>query len=484
MKCRTVILLTLAAGSFIWSGCSSVVNSHLQKETMMTGYMNGNTDLVLKEIDSKLKSTSGTGDELMWVLEAGSMNFNLRNYPASIEYFRKAEQLVTEYDDRAMISLRDSGSEALMAVTNLNALPYRGFCRDRILLSFFKALAYLGENNEEAFSAQLRRMRDEQKKVMEDYQKFFDAEQEAVRQTRADNRDVAKALNSTNEKTITSNVDNQEFMSALNQTKQIANHAYGDFLNPAALFLSALGSLRDNLYDNAVIDFRRFYEAMPANPLARQYYVTALKLAGQEVPAELAQVPPFDFPLNSDCVHVIFANGRGPAFRQVAIYLPVMTAWPVCEYYQSPYSRFRVIAGGKAYDSVQIADMDAIISQEYNQRLPGMITRIVISTAIKEAAHYTATALAAHEDELAGALVFAGGLIYKMIFNTADTRSWEILPKEFQLTQFPMPPGRKFVIESPYREITLPENYRSAIIYVNTPSRGFSTVNVFGFNSK
>lgn len=486
---RIATISLLAAASFTWSGCSTIVNSHRQKEPMMESYLKGDVSSVLGIINDKLKSTSGTGDELMWVLEAGSMNFFTGNYPSSLDYFRKAEELIEEYDERALISLRDSGSEGVMAVTNLNALPYRGFCRDRIVLAFYKALAYLGEGKEEAFRAQLRRLRDEQKKVMEDYRKFFDAEQEAVKQARTRDPQLAESLDENGEKSILNNVENREFTDRLKATREVANRGYGDFLNPAAIFLSGLGSIREGYYDNAVIDFQRFYEAMPDNPAARQYYVTALTRAGQQVPPKLQDVKPFDFPLEADCVYVIFSNGRSAAFQQVAMYFPVMSAWPVCEYYPAPYNHFQVAAGGSAYESMLLADMDGIISQEYDQRLTGMIVRIVISTTLKEAAHYGGTWAAGRENPLAGLLVFTGGLIYKIAFNTADTRSWELLPKEFRLAQFPMPGDRRITIipdgrESSKKEITLPENYRSAIIYVHTPGKDVFTVNVLGFTTK
>ena len=133
------------------TGCSTIQNCHSQKEPMMTAYMMGDNAKALAVIENKLKNHSlgsssvvNTGDEVVWRLEAGSLNFNLGNYQTAVDELKMAERLIEEYDDRALISLRDLSSEAATAVTNLNALPYRGLCRDRIALSIFKALAYLG----------------------------------------------------------------------------------------------------------------------------------------------------------------------------------------------------------------------------------------------------------------------------------------------------------------------------------------------------
>ena len=294
---------------------------------------------------------------------------------------------------------------------------------------------------------------------------------------------------------MTGNSQNAEFAAGLKNVREIANRGYGNFLNPAAIFLSGLGNLRDGNFDNARIDFQRLCEAMPNNPTFKQYYATALTLAGRPLPPELNGVPPFGFPVDRDCVYVIFANGRSAAFRQIAIYFPIMTAWPMLEFYRPPFRRLYVNADGRQYETVILADMDGIIAQEFKERLPGMIARIVLSTLIKEAA-YHASIIAIEKsnmDETAKAVALAsvavGGTAYRVAMNTADTRSWEILPKEFQLTQFPMPQNREVTLSTvgaPMGDIkvTLPQNCRSAVIWVGAPSRGNVRCHVLPIPSK
>ena len=188
-----------AAAGFVLVGCSSVVNSHSQKEEMMSDYLKGDNKAALHEIEYKLReptwynsSVVGTGDELVWRLEAGSMNFHVGTFEECIDELKLAEYLIQHYDERADVSARDVGAEAGAALTNLNALPYRGYCRDRIALAVYKALAYLGTGNEEAFHAQIRRLRNEQKKVQDDYSKFFEQEKERLEEEMAQNPDAAK----------------------------------------------------------------------------------------------------------------------------------------------------------------------------------------------------------------------------------------------------------------------------------------------------
>jgi hypothetical protein len=499
-------ILPAATAGFLLAGCSSVVNSHKQKADMMDYYLKGENEDALDEIDYKLRepawynsSVIDTGDELVWRLEAGTMNFHLGNFRECIDQLKIAEELITEYDERADVSARDVGAEAGAALTNLNALPYRGYCRDRIALAVYKALAYLGMGNEEAFHAQIRRLRNEQKKVQDDYSKFFEQEQERLEAEKAQNPDAAKKTEESGSiEKLSENPDNVDFKKGMAKVKEIANKGYGNFLNPAAIFLSGLGSVRDGNYDNARIDFQRLSEAMPNNPLFRQYYVTALEKAGREIPDNLSDVKPFDFPLDENCVYVVFANGRSAALEQIAIYFPIMTAWPMCEFYDAPFRNLVAEADGKKYSSMILADMDGILAQEFDERLPGMITRIVLNTLIKEGAYYAGIAVIAAQDDMdptvqavALASVAVGGAVYRAAMNTADTRTWEILPKEYQLTQLPMPEDRQVKLDlnlnggvAVSKSLQLPEDCKSAIIFVDAPSVQNVAIHVLPIKSK
>ncbi len=455
----------------------------------MAAYMMGDNAQTLLLVNKKLKepawynsSVVNTGDEIVWRLEAGSLNFNLGNYQEAIDQLTEVECLIEEYDERALISLRDMGSEAATAVTNLNALPYRGLCRDRIALSIYKSLAYLGNGNEDAFRAQLNRLRNLQKRVKDDYDKYFDADKQQMDATLDSHKNIATKVNdNASPEALAASDQNQQFAIGWNEAKAIGDKGYGDFMNPAAIFLSGLGSVRDGNFDNARIDFERLCKAMPNNPLFKRYYVTSLVKAGREIPSAYAGVAPFEFPLDHDCVYVIVAHGRTAAFRQIAIYFPVMFAFPVCEYYPAPFSFITVGADGKAHQAVPLSDMDAIHSQEFTTRLPALIIRTVTSTLIKEAANIAAYEAVHHSNMsfehrlIAELAVLIGGAAYRATVNTADTRSWEILPKEFLLTQFPMPQNRTLSVQlngqvQQNLTVDIPAGSRSAILYVNAPS--------------
>ena len=116
------------------------------------------------------------------------------------------------------------GSEAATAVTNLNALPYRGLCRDRIALSIYKSLAYLGNGNEDAFRAQLNRLRNLQKRVKDDYDKYFDADKQQMDATLDSHKNIATKVNdNASPEALAASDQNQQFAIGWNEAKAIGD---------------------------------------------------------------------------------------------------------------------------------------------------------------------------------------------------------------------------------------------------------------------
>ncbi len=486
MNSRQFFSVTLAVtlAGLLFSGCSTVVNSHRQKAALMEDFMKGDREGALSEVRAKLKepcwynsSVINTGDELVWRLEAGSLLFGMGKYQDAVNEFRIGEKLIADYDDRAKVSVRDVGAESAVMLTNLNALPYRGWCRDRIMLAAMKSLAYLGTGNESAFRAQLRRLRTEQKHVQEVYQDTIEKEKAGMSELKKEYPEQTAKAGDVTEKAITGDKRNKEVAESLAVSRKTARRGYGNFLNPMALFLSGLGSLRDGNFSNAAIDFRRLHEALPEQMLYRQLYVSSLQLAGQTVPFALCGIGNLGFSPDRNCVYVLIGTGRGPALEQKDLYFPVMTAWPVCKFYPDTVKTLCVTANQKNITPVLLADMDGILAQEFHERLPGMITRIVLSTLVKEGLYYggiTAVGVSniSTTAKVLGIVSIAvGGAIYRASVNTADTRCWETLPKKYHLAILPMPKDRTVTlrINSFSRQFRIPRAARSAIILADAP---------------
>lgn len=488
--------LVLLAAGLLAGGCSTIENNHRQKSCMMEAWERGDAVTAQRLANEKSESRKDTGDELAWRLEAGTFAFTLGKYADAVREFGICENVIRDYDERAVVSARDVGSEAGSALTNPNTLPYRGWCRDRMGIEIYKSLAYLGEGREDAFRAQVKRLRQRQKDIQEDYEKYFEQEKAEVDRAKQKNPGAAnKAETCGSESYLVSKTPG--YGQSLAEMKAVAHKGYGNFLNPLALYLSALGNLRDGNWDNARIDTQRLHEALPSNPFVSAFHAATLRGAGREVPADVAAGPQFNYPIDRDCLYVIFANGKGAALEQVAINSElIMMAWPKCSFFPATYNNATLIAGGQSVSTVPLADMDAILAEEFSQRLPGIITRIVISTLVKEGIYRGAqvATIAANNDWRVQAISFVAvtvvGSLYRYAMNTADTRSWESLPKEFQIAQIPMPADRRVHVNlngtfgGPSFDAAIPANCRSAILFISATSPNNVRYSFLPFTSK
>ena len=482
-------LLNFILLCLLTSGCSTVVNAHRQKQEMVSSCLMGNPGAALEFAAKKVGKNDNNA--VMWNLEAGALAFHSGNYDSSLEYFGQAESLMDDFDDRAVVSLRDMGAETGALFTNLNALPYQGLCRDRMMIPVFKSMAYLAGRKDDSFQAQVRRLRNHHDDVIAKYETVLEAEKQSLEDARAEHSEEMDTATSYTMEDVCGNADNAELAEAYREMEEAAVNGYANFLNPLAIFFSGIAALYDDLaMDNAAIEFKRLYDAMPANPLIQKYYCTVLKTLDRQVPRTLRGVKPFEFPLDRGCVFVIMGNGLSATLDQCAIYWPIMVAWPKYISCPRPFTAVEVSGGGWHSRSVPIADMDGIFATEMKRRMLPMLVRTILSTAVKETAHRLTIASieASVDDEFARNLAVLTAEIaftaYKATFNTADTRSWEILPSEFQLCQIPMPEDRRITLNMDGNtvDVALPDKCTSSIVYISAPSPASVTIHPLPLN--
>ena len=432
------------------SGCSSIIDARKQKKPFMASYYSGNVKQAATDLTAKAEDREGTGDELMWCLDEGTADFSAGEYQKSIAAFKKCEKLIEDYDERAVVSARDAGAEGGSAVTNPNSLPYKGMYLDRIMLNVYKALDYFALGNSTGAQVELRRMREAQKQVVKQFDDEIQESQKGIDAQNIKNQQKSKSIGGQNTAIPFSTIVKTPAVNeAYTASGNKANKLYGNLSNPFVSYFSAIGYLIENNYGEAIVDFRNLYKMNPENLLIQRDYVTCAKAIGDKIPAELKKVKPFNYPLNSKVVFVILFNGRAPALKQMKfqIILPYVgytgIAFPTYEYFPVSLSGLEVDYAYKkkaiSSKTEVVADFDAIMSQEYHGKLPSMITRLVISTLTKEIASYAAVYAAKQAGTGAEIGAYALTGLYKWMFNTADTRCWETLPKEVQVTHLPIP---------------------------------------------
>ncbi len=412
------------------TGCSMFHGSHDQKQQMIKMYNGAYYDRAYDEASDYMGSRSGTGDELMWLLECGMIAFSYEHYKESLDFFTRAETLAEDYENRATINLRWAVAETGAAYTNANALPYEGNFFEKMLINYYKALNYYALEEPEAAAVELRRLRHRQKNVEREFQ-------EDIYKITQQNYSTGDSQFNGNEIIGTEVVVSDKDILAKN-----CNDKLGLYLVPSVSFLSAALYLKDGNYSEALVDYRKLYQADNTNPFYRRGLVTCANAIGSNPPQELAQEKPYDFKLQDDSVFILFENGLSPAReeRLVELFLPppvgyVGFAYPVLQYYPDKIKNVKFFGTGDVElgDTMKFADMNQIVSNNLSNEMPLILTRAMVSVMVKEATSITMQMVAQQlGGETAMWMVFIGANIFKKAVNRADTRCWETLPQEYQ----------------------------------------------------
>jgi len=449
--------LIFGAVAIYTSACSSIIDSRKQKAPYISLYYSGDLKEAAKNFTDQAASKNKTGDELMWCLDAGTSNFSAGNYKKSLQIFERCEQILQEFHNRAVLSARDGGGEGGAIITNANAIPYKGMYLDKIMLNVYKALNYFALGNSEGAQVELRRMRDSQKNVLKQFKEEIEKSQKEIDSQNIKNQKNLPELQKENTTiSFESLLENPTIKNAYSSSANKADKLYGNLSNPFVTYFSAIGYILENNYGEAMVDFRNLYRMQPNSPLIQRDYVTCAKKIGEKIPSQLKKINPFPYPLNNKIVYIIFFNGRAPALKQqkLQIILPYVgytgIAFPQYEYFQSTINSLQIDTNRKkraiTTNTEQIVNFDAVMSQEYHQKLPTMITRLVISTLTKEIASLVAVQAAKQAGSGAEIGAYALTGLYKWMFNTADSRCWETLPQEIQVTHIPLPNNRTLTI--------------------------------------
>ncbi len=469
--------LLAALCALLIAGCSSVIDSSKLKRDYVESYASGNFEEAAKLSAEKAEDRAWTGDALMWSLEAGKCEFSRGAYKASLAELSAAERKVEDFEGRPTVNAREILYEGASAATNQNVLPFDGSYVDRELLNAYKALDYFALGKPEDALVELRRMHERQKKAVE----ARDAEIKAAGEAAAKERFNAEAI-------ISSSPE-------LKGSAHAGNAALANSMNPFCSYLSAIGYLWRGNYDEALVDLRNLHEMDPGNQLFSRDLVSVSTLARTSPPDDLKGLAPHPYPLSGKVVFILAESGMAASKKATTIHLflppPVGYtgfAFPVLEYSPKAISSVEWSDNfGSSGGSVRIADMDAIIAQEYRGSLVPMIVRTVISVLVKEGASAVAVEAARNsKNNVAWIFTLLGTSLYKFLFNTADTRCWQTLPKEFLACHMPMPSDgvvRLGYDGGPVRRILqLDAAKKMAIVYVQSTRHGVFSVKVFQFD--
>mgnify|MGYP000858744456 CR=1 FL=1 len=413
--------------SVLLSGCVSYKN---QTKKITAAYRAGEFDIAQKMLSEKAKKKAkGENrdkgkDALLWRLEEATSFRTCQNLEESSALLNGADQLIREFEERsADIHL---GQEAISAFSNPANIVYEGWTTDRIMASTYLGLDHIILGNSEQARVHLNKAYQRQQDAVRKNAKRIEKEQEEIK----NNSQAAPAVQDSEVQSKT-----KDLYTNLNTLEPVA-----DYVNPFTSYLRGIFFL---IYSTDTSDLeisRKTLEQAasfaPNNKFVKADLELVENLLNGSAPSQ-------------NFTYVIFENGQAPFLDQTRIDLPlpiaggiypVSVAFPVFQTYPNQSNSLRVTADNRTEETSLLANMDNIFAADFKAELPKIIARTIATVVIKQASSIAANqALKSTGNDVAQLI---GGLaIYaaQTTINIADTRSWTLLPHDFQVCRVPTP---------------------------------------------
>ncbi len=403
--------------ALLLAGCASYTDRMHQARAE---YAAGNYPAAIGAIDPE--DCEGGRDQLLFLLERGTIKQAQGDFAGSNEDFEHAYSVISDFEERAKISLRDVGSETQALLVNDTALPYKGEGFEKMLLHAMKAINYLMLSDLEGARVEIKRL-DERRNIEKE----------------AHEREIARAQEQAQEKNLSADqvaAAEQNLYQAYGPALQIAQRVKSLYLSPFGSLVSALVYDLQGEYDEALVDTRRVLEEAP------QYAAAALDAYSLGADDRPSPPVPLDLRKTGDLV-VFFHAGLAPEKRQVSIALPVGDAWiavafPVYAAIPTAVDHADVFIDGAAAGSTRlVSDVEAQAVKSLVEAAPALVVRQMIRAVIKGVAAHAAE----QENGWAGFLVN----MYNILSEQADLRSWLTLPRHLEAFRYYPPAGKHTV---------------------------------------
>ena len=408
------------------AGCSTYDS---QVRTVRMNYAAGNYPAALAATSEEVRR-AGTGgkDALVWQLENAAVLRADDRLPESDGAFEAARELYTTRREGARVLLVRGGAALLSTPANL---PYNGTGYDGIMINTYQALDALRVGKPDAARVHLTRAYLLQQEIVQDNAIRIEKEKTQVE------KDARLAQTISGAQPLA--------QSPVLESVRPELSAYADYVNPFTVYLDGLFHLTQAADASDIERARKSFERV------RSFAPNCVTVSNDYVAAASAVTRVKLKP----SVYVIFETGMAPSLEQVRIDIPVPIAtvnyvgisFPRLRYDPTFIPSLGVRTGKDTVRTERICSMDAVITKEFNNDFPSILAKAV-AAALTKAVASAAANIAAREsgNDYAKIAVWAGTLAYQLSTNVADTRSWQTLPKEFQICRVDMPDDRRLAL--------------------------------------
>ena len=460
MKMMVMVRTTaLVAGVMVMAGCGTTYKHSDYSKSIIKNFSGGEYDKPLTDKNGKNPVNWEKAaiekpepvDTLLWQLENATVLRTKGDFAKSDAAFEKVRDMYMENLDAAKIRIRDVG-DLLTSPANSR---YWGTGCDGLMINLYQTLNSLQSGNIEAARVNITRSYLLQQEIVENNAKRIEKEKEAIEK---DKNAKQGASNEENQAKVAEFSANAMFDLAYVDASM---KAYADYVNPFAVYLDGLFHYAQNDTDRARRSFERVRAFEPDNETVKADHEATC--AGQPI---------------RPSVYVIFETGMAPYLTEVKkeIWIPAMTiaaAFQIDTTYVPTYVGVAypklvptpnsvphiIVTTPKAGATQRVMSMDAVIGKEFENNFPSVMTKAIASTILKTTAAVGANAAVIKLIKKPGASawqIIAGEAAARALtalitkgFTVADIRSWQTLPKEFQVLRCDMPADRLVALATP-----------------------------------
>jgi len=372
-------------------------------------------------------------NDQLWGMQTASLYRLTADYEKSNLYFDHIEDVMYQEDTESV--LQTAGETALSTFTNDTFLDYEQTMYDSIMVNTYKAINFMAIGDVKNARVEWNRSDDRQRRAAEFFaekinekkeQQRQDAEKELKEQDLESGPDIDKSISRSQEVLAKQGIDMSQWS------------AYDGYINPFSTFMHGLFFMlnaQDKSDLSKGIDSLKRVKDITHTSVASQ----TLDLANQLLAGKQS--------LNSlNKVWVIFENSEMAKKEEFRVDLPLFLVSDDVNYagialpkLSERPDNFQNLEVNETKTEV-IADMDKIIKAEFKEEFSLILTREITRTIVK-------TVLQKQLGDEKSALGVAGGLV-QALTTEADTRTWSMLPKNFQAAVLNAPKDHKITISS------------------------------------
>jgi hypothetical protein len=453
---KSLKISSLAIAILASTGCSTILQNNDYKK-LNEPLAQGDVVKALintEELAGDINPENGEADDLLWTLQAGTLNHATGNNQRTIMYFDSAEK---SFKDENAEGLIENSSETAGAVlVNDAVLDYEPTQYDMVYANHYKAMSFWLEGDSSNARVEFNRAEERQRRAAESFASIINEQKELAATEEAKQVNYSKMMQ---------DIDNQIASSGIDMTtSQWA--PYNGYVNPAVTYASSLFFMLEGKnqtdFNKAIDGFERVY-GLSKNASVKIDLQMAKELAKG---ADEETLKP--------TVWIIHEDGLAPKKSEFRIDLPVflLTGQAQIASYAIPKMGEGTEGVGAVkvdhFKTTPVAHISKIIKSEFKEELPAIKARAAASSISKVVMQAAAAEAAKNDDSGAGALLQLGTMLYTLGSTSADIRSNVVLPNTVNTVR--LPKQDSFVLKAGSFDVpvTTDPNSKYSIVYVRT----------------